>query len=257
MQKQYTTNRLGLALSTIGMALLTACGGGGSGSGVGETPEIVMVQPPAEPAAVTSICGASTLPQEGLEMHQTSHDETAIINGVTTPASIVTSAAGYPYDGAPITLTLSMDDLRGVMFEGYTPGTTGNSMSVETPSRLAAGSVGCLVGVSRLINNGTEALPTYLLSWTSSKISDLPVGLVPDEIVNGFEFMHNFSSTAAKAVFRMSKTSLADPSAARICHVASTTSVSCSAPTVSESTDSWTFTQPISAPGVYLLSAPR
>lgn len=252
MQNHNTNTRLGLTLATMGLALLTACGGGGETA----LPDVVS-QLPVTPASNPTICGASTLAVDGAPAHQVSNDTTAVLNGVATQVSLVSSPTGYPFDGLPISLVLPLQDMREVMYLGYTPQATADSMGVDTPSRLAAGSVGCVTSVARIFNSGTDALPSYLLSWTSNAVTDLPLGLVPEHILNGFEFTHNFAATSATAVFRVSKTTLADAAGAQICHVASTSAVTCSAPVTTDGGDQWTLTQPITASGVYLLVAPR
>lgn len=252
MQRHNTNTRLGLALATMGLALLTACGGGGETS----LPDVVS-QLPVTPAAAPTICGASTVATTGAPAHQVSNDTTVVLNGVATQVSLVTSPTGYPFDGQPISLVLPMEDMREVMFQGYTPQTTADSMGVDTPSRLAAGAVGCVNSVARVFNSGTDALPNYLLSWTSAAVTDLPLGLVPEHILNGFEFTHNFATTSATAVFRVSKTTLVDAAGAQICHVDSAAAVTCSAPVVTDGGEQWSLTLPIASAGVYLLVAPR
>ena len=146
-----------------------------------------------------------------------------------------------------------MKALRGVSRYGYPQAETTDSMGVEMGSRFAPGTVGCVSGVSRVINvNGVN-----LVSWVSQKLPEVPVERLTSAAVNGFEFTHNFASTEAMAVFRIHKSAMVDPASAAICHISGASSVDCATPDVRESTDGqqWELRLPITAPGVYMLSA--
>lgn len=240
----------GLTLSALGLTLLTACGGGG-----GEEPSVTPAptEEIATPSVVT-ICDVQATATTGPESHQVSPSQTVEIDGFSTQFSLVTSPAGYPYDGAPVRLSIPLEDLRDVAQRGYTPQSTLDSMGIETGSRFQAGSVGCVRGVSRVKNNGTDINPSYEFTWASETIANVPVNDVPNFAVNGFEFLNNFGTTAATAVFRMEKALVSDESAVRVCHVTSS-QIDCLVPTVIDDGTQWVFTSPVAQTGVYVLSA--
>lgn len=239
-------------LGALSLALLAACGGGGGGD------TAVSAPPPLTPsAAPTNLCGVEIAPTAGPAQHQVSANQPLVINGFETRISRVTSATGYPFDGLPVNLNLPLEDLREASFQGYTPQGTLDSMGVELGSRFEPGAVACVSGVSRAINVGTELNPNFLLSWASATLPSVPLGSLPAQAINGFEFVHNFAATQANAVFRMAKTQLADPAAVRVCHIDNNAATTCRVPTVTQDTERWTFTLAINAPGVYVISAPR
>ena len=235
--------QLGLTFSALSLALLTACGGGGEAD-----------LPRPEAASAATVCGVQTTATTGPSAHQVSPSEAVEIDGFTTQLSLVTSPTGYPYDGDPVKLSIPLEDLRDVNHLGYTPQTTEDRMGIEMGSRLKAGSVGCVRGVSRVKNNGTDAEPSYELTWASETMANVSVDAVPDFAVNGFEFLNNFDTTDATAVFRMAKALVTDESAVRVCHITSS-SIACSEPTISEDGTQWVFTAHLTQPGVYVLSA--
>ncbi len=254
MNRAHLTTRLGYALSTLGLALLTACGGGGTDSTV-STPEV-----PATPAAATTVCGMTpvvTSVPAGEELSTLEENVPMVINSYNALISRISSATGYPYDigGSPL-LKLPMEDLREVMAGHYSPQNTSNTMGVELSGpRLAAGSVGCVAGISRVFSDGGDG---YHVSLSSAELVNLPTGDLVGTAVNGFELMHNFSSTSATAVFRMATADLADPNAAQICHI-NRTGTTCSTPVVSEDLahSQWVLQLPITEAGIYVLTADR
>lgn len=252
MKSNNIKHRIGLTFSALSLALLTACGGGGS------EPAETAPPPQTASAATTTICGVQMTATEGPAAHQVSSNQTMMVNGYETLISLVTSATGYPYDGGlPVVLSLPLEDLREAPFQGYSPHATLDSMGVELGSRFKAGAVGCVGSVSRANNLGTTLSPNYLLSWASATLPSVPLADLPSNAINGFEFLNNFESTQATAVFRMDKSNVADPANVRICHINSSGSTHCNAPTVTQDALQWIFKLPITAPGVYLISAPR
>lgn len=253
--KRHTINsRLALSLSTLMLALLTACGGGGGDS----NPVVGAPDPLAQPVAAHTVCGVDSTPvavAAGAERLDIVDNQTWSINGVDVPIRLLTSLTGYPYDVGSQTLSLPMDDLRAVRIHGYTPSETNNSMGVEMGSTFAAGSVGCINSVSRITDNGTQDSPNYLVSWTSAMLTDVPVGSLPDAAINGFEYTHNFTDKPATAVFRISKDTLANTGSAQICHIKASGSVDCAAPVVTDDGAQWTLQRSISESGIYVLSA--
>ena len=159
-----------------------------------------------------------------------------------------------------------MPDLREVATLGY-QATTANAMGIEVSSPFAAGSVACVAGITRVLP-GTDRLgnPVDLVSLSGSAITNLPVEvLVQDgqpllKVINGFEFMHNLAGQAASAVFRMDTTALADPTAARICHIANAnaSTITCSAAaSIAAEAGQWVLRAPVAQAGVYVLVADR
>lgn len=250
MNNQSIIRRLGLSVSAMGLALLTACGGGGGSS------EPVAAQPPQQqvpPAASTSLCGVTPTTQTGPEAFNILANQPAQFNGFDSLITLLTSPTGYSYAGVDVKMNVPMKDLRGVTQYGYPEGETTDSMGVEMGSLFAPGAVGCVTGVSRVVNvNGVS-----LVSWASQQLPEVPVERLSASAVNGFEFTHNFASTQATAVFRIHKSAMVDPASAAICHISAAGSVDCATPDVRESTDGqqWELRLPITAPGVYMLSA--
>ena len=276
MNRSPITSRLALSLSTLMLSLLTACGGGGGDgdvggsntdtvasvdaiSGVDVSPVVSASDTEVQESAVPTVCGVVAAPvtvAAGGERLDFVYDQVLNINSVEVPMRLVTSLSGYPYDIGAQGMSLPMEDLRDVMSHGYTPAPTLDTMGVEMGSFFAAGSVGCINGVSRIVNNGTEQAPNYLLSWTSAMLTNVPVGALPDTAVNGFEYTHNFTDKPASAVFRLSKSQLSNSSGVQICHVNRNGAVNCEAPVVTGDVQQWTFKRSISESGIYLLSAP-
>lgn len=165
---------------------------------------------------------------------------------------------GYSYNIDVQSLVLPMDDLRTVMDGNYTPGLTVGNMGVEMDSLFDAGFVGCINGVSRFNDNkGTETLVDDLHSWVSAMLTDLPMGLIPQTAIDGFEYTHNSASKHAVAVFRIGKDALPNTSSAQICHINAQGNVDCVVPTPTDDGSHWILKRPASASGVYVLSAAK
>lgn len=248
MQNPPGARHLSLALSALTLTLLAACGGGGSG----EDPASERV-PLAWPMAESTVCGLSPVAQSGPEAYSVRANERVLLNGYEGSVTVLTSPTGYSYAGLEVTLNVPMKDLRNVTQNGYPTAESTDSMGVEMGSVFAPGSVGCVAGVSRVfdVNNA------HLVSWTSERLIDVPVERLLGVAVNGFEFTHNFATTEATAVFRMSKSALTDPAVAAICQISFSGDVDCSTPDVRESSDGqqWELRLPMTTPGVYMLTA--
>lgn len=172
--------------------------------------------------------------------------------------TLVTPPTSNSCGALTVPLCLPMVDLRDALL-GYTAQATTNSMGVAMGSQFAPGAVGCVTGVSRVINNGTEKTPDDLVSWASELLTKVPVNLLPAPAVNGFKFTPNFPGTDAAAVFRMSKAALADTGSVQICHLNASGVAHCTTPATTETQDGlqWIFKRAISEPGIYMLSAER
>lgn len=248
------------ALSVTLLLSVGACGGGAGETGVDGTPEKVTapgvrVSPPA--GSPDSLCGASAVPLSGAYQYILEENQTLTVAGVAVPMTRIISPTGHPSREESLLLGLGMPDLRAVPDTGYTPHETADSMGVRMDSGLAAGAVGCVTPVSRLINIGTQAEANYLLSWTSALVPNVPVGLLPHPIVNGFELTHNFVNKLVVAQFRISKSLLSDTTAARICYVNTENMYRCDTPEVADDGQQWTFTEEVQAAGLYFLVAPK
>lgn len=250
MNSTKITTRIGLTLSTLSLALLTACGGGGDPTG-----NAVTEPQQATVAAVPTVCGMQATAAQGAELFQVFNDRTMLVSGVENPISLVTSPTGYSFGGVIASLSVSMQDMREETTQGFVPEVSTNSMGVEVTSPFAPGAVGCVGGVTRATNIGTDITPNYLLSWASETLPNVPLGAIPAHAVNGFEYLNNFESNSATAVFRLAKHALADTSTVQICHVTSG-GADCGTPAVTDDGVQWTFKRPTTGSGVYLLSAP-
>lgn len=240
---------LGLTLGAMGLVSLTACGGGDPLPPVAAVPTDSTTR-----AAAASLCGVQVAPAAGAE----SYTVTSTQDGANTLVSAVTSTQGHAAANETVSLAVPLVDLREVSHQPVlSPNATGDTMGVEMSSHFEPGSVGCVNGVARVTKIGTAANESYLLSWSNDTMPYVPVDAIPDEAINGFQFVNNFSSTSAIAVFQISKEKLVHAEGVKVCHFASTTSWNCSTPTVQHDDDQWTFRLPISQSGVYVLSAPR
>lgn len=243
-------SRLSLTLSCVTLALLTACGGGGEEAApVVATSPVVAPPPQATPAAMP-VCDMTGVATPGPELFNLLANQTAQINGYEARVTLLTSPAGYSYAGLTIQMTVPMPDMRGALSPGFSQQETPNRMGVEMSSLLAPGSVGCVAGVTRVM----EESSTVQVVWSSGALPRIPLDQLPASAINGFEFTNNFASTNATAVFRLSKSSQSDSGPVRICHVG--TSVTCFTPSVTDDDTLWTFRLPITQPGIYMLSAP-
>lgn len=250
MNRRTTSHRLGLCLSSIGFALLTACGGGG------EPVPATVNFPQAMPAPVPTVCGLDAMASATAGSPLVDENRTIRLHDYEVPMVLLTAANGLQ-QAEPVRLSMELEDMRNVTFTGYTPAFSAGDMGVELSGSLPTGSVGCLMGVARVFNIGTEATPNLLVSWSSSEINSLPVGSLGSQAVNGFEFVHNLGPAQATAIFRVDKAVLDNASGVSICHIISESSVDCRAARISEDDLQWTFRRDISAPGVYMLAAPR
>ncbi len=235
-------SRLSLALGSLTLTLLTACGGGGG--------EEAPSPPPLATPAAMPVCDVTGVPRPGPELFNLLANQPAEINGYEARVTLLTSPPGYSYAGLTIQMTVPMYDMRATLNPGFSQQETPNRMGVEMSSLLAPGSVGCVAGVTRVMEESSNVQ----VVWSSGTLPQIPLDQLPASAVNGFEFTHNFASTHATAVFRMSKSGLADTGSVRICHVGS--SVTCFTPAVTDDETLWTFRLPITQPGIYLLSAP-
>jgi hypothetical protein len=245
MNRLPLNNRIGLSLSSMCLALLTACGGGG------DPAETVQTGALATPAAATTVCGLEPVAGTGPQSHTVTPDLTLLVHGYDALMTRLTSPNGYPAGGVPVGVRMAMEDLRAVTFTGYTATPTVNRMGVEVDSAMAPGSVACVLGVSRVNNNGSS----LLVSWGSTAVPSLPVGQLPSQPVNGFEYIHNLANANATAVFTIAKAELAEPAGVSVCHI-SAGGIACSVPTVVDAGSQWTFRLAISQPGVYMMAAP-
>ncbi len=257
MQRPQFHQRLGLGLCVLTAALLAACGGGGESGSAAQDPLAALDQV-VPPAAVPTICGVEAIAVSGAPAYTVSNNQTLTINAYQAPISLLTSPTGYPFDAPlPASLGLPLQDLREISYEGYSTQGTDNRMGIEMGTRMNAGTVACIAGVSRVMTSGSN---TALVSLSSESVPTLPLDSLPGELVNGFELIHNLPATQATAVFTMSKAELSDASQAYVCHVSGADSigVSCSVADAAQSTaTSWILRSGISAPGVYVLVAPR
>lgn len=245
--------RLGTALGALGLALLTGCGGGGDPV----TSDAPAVDQPA--AVVTTVCGVE--PQiTSTPGYEVQTNQTVLLGGLESLISRVLSFGGNATGGATVPLNLAMQDMREAIEQGYHPAEPSGSMGVEMASAFQSGSVACVNGLARVINTGTEVSPNYLLSWASQTLPTVPLGDIPNSIVNGFELLGNVVPSNAQAVFKVDKTMINSIATVQICQVTSNTSASCNLAAVEpemEGDTQWTFKAPITGNGIYVLSAPR
>jgi len=251
MNRTNIKTQLGLTFSTLALALLTACGGGGDPAPAGASPNLATV------ASVPTVCGVPAAPTSGPSGYKVTSNESVLLDGIEHLISKVVALSGNTNAGETVQLTVPLEDLREVLFQGYTPTSSTDSMGVQMGSRFQPGSVGCVSSVARIVNTGSQASPTYLLSWKSDAFSSIPLGGPDEQLINGFAFVSNFEATSAVAVFHMSKEKLQTTDGLQVCQVTSTTSRTCTVPTVEQDATQWTFKLPITQSGVYLLSAPR
>jgi len=245
----------GLALSALGLALLAGCGGGGGDPVVSDGPTADL----AMAASVSTACGVQLPPEttsvgSGYELGPSQNLQQ---EGMSDLFSSVMSPGGYNNGGETMSLSVPLADMRETPYQNFNPAQTGDTMGIEMASSFLPGSVGCIKSVVRVVNSGTEATPSYLLSLKSETVSPLPLDGIPEHKISGFEFVSNFPAANAMAVFRLGKEHLGSADGVKICHVASTSSWDCASPDVIPNDTQWIFQRTLSASGVYVLSAPR
>jgi hypothetical protein len=246
--------RLGTTLGALGLTLLTACGGGDPAT-VAETAPVLE-----QPAAVAaSICGVT--PQiTSTPGYEVFSRQTVLLGGLESLVSTVISFGGHADGSETVGLNLTMQDMRETSIQGYHPVETSDHMGVEMDSAFQPGSVACVNGLARVINTGTEITPNYLLSWASQTLPSVPLGAIPNSIINGFELLGNVVPGNAQAVFKVDKALINTTATVQICQLTSSANTSCHLAAVEpdEAGDTqWTFKAPITGNGIYVLSAPR
>lgn len=242
---------ISLALSS---ALLAACGGGGDDAAL---QPVAIAKPTAvlaEAGPVSEQCGLASLAtqalggQAGLNVHSTSVNT----DGYDRPLAYLISG-DYFATQVRQDLLLPKADLRApVVF--IEPGS--NSMGVAMTGPYLLGSVACVRAVGRAWPVASPTTATFEMTWSSSTQPVLPVQTLPHPAVNGFEYLSNFETQNPSAVFTMASHAVGDPADVRICRYEGGTNWACVAPAFNLEGASYTFSTPMLARGVYILSAP-
>ena len=238
----------------LSSALLAACGGGGDDAAL----QPVAVAKPtavlAEAGPVSEQCGLASLAtqalagQGGLNVRSTSVNT----DGYDRPMAYLISGDYFETQVRQDVL-LPQADLRApVVF--IEPGS--NSMGVAMTGPYLLGSVACVRAVGRASPVASPTTATYEMTWSSTTQPALPVQTLPHPAVNGFEYLSNFETQNPSAVFTLASQAVGDPADARICRYEGGTNWACVVPTVNQEGASYTFSTPMLARGVYMLSAP-
>lgn len=238
----------------LSATLLAACGGGGDDSPL---QPVALAKPTAVLAqleAVSGQCGLSSLATQALggQTALNVNSTTVNINGYDQPLAYLVSG-DYFETRIRQDILLPQADLRApVVF--LEPGS--NTMGVAMTGPYLLGSVACVRSVGRAWPIASPTTANYDVTWSSSGQPSLPVQTLPNPPVNGFEFVGNFDAQNFSAQFRLAAHSVNDPAAARICRYAGGTDWACVVPSVNQEGASYVFSTPLSAQGVYMLSAP-
>lgn len=206
MHRQTLNQRIGLTLSALSLTLLAACGGGGEQALSGGADPVV-----AQPASVTTVCGveasATTEAQAPLNQDRwivdpLTNETTHLVNGDGALMYRLRSGLGYSIpDGAPVPMTIAMEDFRLGVETSTDIDTTVNRMGVMVSGTLAPGSVACVMGASRIgVTYEPNKAEKPSLSYDSENFGPVMIG--DTRPLNGFELVHNWeSATLATVVF--------------------------------------------------------
>ena len=253
VNRSHSLSRAAISLA-LSSALLAACGGGGNDA----APQPVAAAKPtavlAEAGPVSEQCGLAALAtqalagQTGLNVRSTSVN----IDGYDQPLAYLISGA-YFETQVRQDILLPQADLRApVLF--LEPGS--NAMGVSMTGPYLLGSVACVKAVGRAWPVASPTPTSFEITWSSTGQPTLPVQTLPHPAVNGFEYLSNFETQNPSAVFTMATHTLGNPAEARICRYEGGTNWACVVPEVNQQGTSYTFSTPMLARGVYVLSAP-
>jgi hypothetical protein len=243
-----------LATALLGSSLLAACGGGGD---EGPLQPVAVAKPTAvlaEVGPVTDQCGIASLAtqvasgQAALNVNRTSID----IGGYALPVTYLVSGDYYETQSR-MDVRLPQADLRAPVVS-LDPGAATMGVAMTGPYLL--GSVACVKAVGRAWPVASPTTATYEMTWSSSGQPVLPVQTLPHPPVNGFEFLGNFEAQNPSAVFTLGDHALSDPAEARICRYEGGNDWACVVPQINKEGATYTFSTPMTAKGVYMLSVP-
>jgi hypothetical protein len=226
--------------------LLSACGGGGGGEDSAPVSEAAQQAP-----ATYNACGmdsAARYQGNGYfiaeEVLRTIEQQQFLVTSVESPRGQSGSSS--------FALDLPMSDYRAYYDEHavYVPGSVGG-MGIQATDSFAADSVGCVIPVSNLVDNGS---PQGLLSWRSASITTVGTTQFQNAVIDGFEYLGNFVPQDMASVFHISRSALPDPNIAAICHIAPTAQTwSCEVPNVTGTDTEWRLTGTGHGKGIYVL----
>lgn len=242
---------ISLALSS---ALLAACGGGGDDAALQPVAEARPTAVLAEAGPVSEKCGMTSLAtqalagQGGLNVRST----TVNTDGYDLPLTYLISG-DYFETQIRQDLLLPQADLRApVVF--IEPGN--RTMGVAMTGPYLLGSVACIRAVGRAWPVASPSTATFEMSWSSTDQPELPVQTLPHPAVNGFEYLSNFETQNPSAVFTLPSHTVGNTAEVRICRYEGGADWACVAPEINLQGASYTFSTPMMARGVYVLSAP-
>lgn len=198
--------------------LLGACGGAGGSDGEARGPaaDASLFVPMAEYCGIKSP-ETSSVTGEGWDAAPTA------LNGYRYTASSLRSLAGssQALEGG-LALNLDINDYRG---SGALPSGTVSSgvgaadpawvMGARIPTVLAPRSIACTVHLSKLRNNYTQPA-----GWSTYWHASLPLAQLPGHLVDGFEFVSNFTPADSVIYFVLDKERYGNLQAPSLCYLA-------------------------------------
>lgn len=202
--------------SLLSALLLGACGGTGGSDGEARGPaaEASLFVPMAEYCGIKSP-ETRSVTGEGWDAAPT------FMNGYRYTASSLRSLAGssQALEGGQA-LNLDINDYRGVVADGMVatlPGAADTAwvMGARIPTVLAPRSIACTVHLSKLRNNYTQPA-----GWSTYWHASLPMAQLPGHLIDGFEFVSNFTPADSAIYFVLDKERYGNLQAPSLCYLA-------------------------------------
>jgi hypothetical protein len=212
------TTPISFPLSIAGLLsalLLGACGGTGGSDGEARGPaaEASLFVPMAEYCGIKSP-ETSSVAGEGWDTAPTP------MNAYRYMANSLRSLAGssQALDGGQA-LSIEINDYRGIAANSL-PTWAGASdtawvMGARIPTVLAPRSIACTVHLSKLRNNYTQPA-----GWSTYWHASLPMAQLPGHLIDGFEFVSNFTPADSAIYFVLDKERYGNLQAPSLCYLA-------------------------------------
>lgn len=243
------------SIAVLTAAVLSGCGGGAAG---GNTPDA----PPSDASMYASTVDYCSIDEPGGK-------EAAEGAWQMSYPSYHNSAAGWYDVSSTVSVggaTPTTDMLDNIFVEPHDyRGVTGNIVSsgVASPQRkmgvvlaplLSPKSAGCVMNLAK-IRGSASGYST--LNWSSRWSPSVSFAGIAGSVVDGFEFVANFTPASSSAYFIVPKSWFATGAALSICYQSpSASNWDCAAAKVTDSDPNWIVERPSAKPGAYVLVGP-
>lgn len=222
--------------SLLCAVLLGACGGvvGGDGEARGPAADASLFVPMAEYCGIKSP-ETRSVTGEGWDAAPT------FMNGYRYTASSLRSLAGssQALEGG-LALNLDINDYRGAVADGMVATLPGAGdpawvMGARIPTVLAPRAIACTVHLSKLRNDYTRPA-----GWSTYWHASLPMAQLPGHLIDGFEFVSNFTPADSSLYFVLDKARYGNVQAPSLCYLApQKTQWECAAATLADAGARW------------------